>query len=149
MAAKDDFALQLSRFVTQAQSRVGQIQAGIKAELLISVVDGSTLTGSEGVPKDTFLLDASYSWKDVSAAKSQLSSNAAYAGVIEYDDPGFWDPTGVWDKGTLAHTHTKTGQRGSMRATIAGYQRIVSAVANGAAAKIRVQGLGEADGRNG
>ena len=146
--AKENFELQLTRFVASATSQVGQIQAGIKAELLKSVVDGSTITGSPGVPKDTFLLDASYSWKGT-AANSRLTSNAAYAGVIEYDSMSFWDPNGVWEKGDLTHTHTKTGQRGSMRITIAGYQKIVSSVARGVKARVRVVGLGEADGRNG
>lgn len=146
---REDFALQLTKFVASAKSRVGQVQAAIRDEVYKSVVDGSAITGSPGVPQDTFLLDASYSWKDLSPGRSQLSSNAAYAGVIEYDDPAFFDEHGVWDKTGLTHTHTRSGQRGSMRITIAGYPRIVAAVAQGVRHGTRVTGLGEADGRNG
>lgn len=148
-AANEDFALQLTRFVARATSQLGQIQAQLRDALMQSVVDGSTITGSEGVPQDTFLLDASYSWKDLSAGRAQLSSNASYAGIIEFDDPAFFDPNGVSDKAGLAHTHTKTGQRGSLRATIAGYPRLVAAIAQGTATRTAVIGLGESDGRNG
>lgn len=144
----EDFALQLSRFVASATSQLGQIQQAVKAEVYKSVVHGSTLTGSAGLPVDTELLRDSYSWKEVSRGKSQLSSNVAYAGIIEYGDEAFWDPNGVWEKGTRPHTYAKSGEpyRGSIRKTIAEWPRIVATYGKSSQ---KLTGLGEADGRNG
>jgi hypothetical protein len=144
----EDFALEISRFIAGTTSQLGQIQQAVKAEVYKSVVHGSTLTGSAGLPVDTKLLRDSYSWKEVSRGKSQLSSNVAYAGVIEYGDRGFWDPNGVWEKGTRPHTYEKSGEpyRGSIRKTIEGWSAIVAYYGK---SKQRLTGLGEADGRNG
>lgn len=147
--AKEDFALQLSRFVASATSQLGQIQQGVKDEVYKSVVHGSTITTSSGLPVDTQLLRDSYTWKEVSRGKSQLSSNVAYAGIIEFGGKEFWDPNGVWEKGTRPHTHEKSGEpyRASIRKTIAGWPAIVASV--NAKSKQRLTGLGESDGRNG
>ena len=143
-----DFALQLSRFVASATSQLGQIQRDVKNEVYQSVVNGSTITGSPGLPVDTALLRDSYSWKETSSGKSQLSSNVAYAGIIEYGDEAFWDSNGVWEKGARPHTHAKSGEmyRGSIRKTIAAWPKIVAYYGK---SKQRLTGLGEADGRNG
>lgn len=146
--AKDDFALQISRFITSSTSQLGQIQQAVKAEVYKSVVNGSTITGSAGLPVDTALLRDSYSWKEVSPGKSQLSTNVAYAGIIEYGDEAFWDPNGVWEKGARPHTHAKSGEpyRASIRKTVAGWPAIVATYGK---SKQKLTGLGEADGRNG
>jgi len=146
--AKDDFALQISRFIAGATTQLGQVQQAVKAEVYKSVVHGSTITGSPGLPVDTKLLRDSYSWKETSRGKSQLSTNVAYAGIIEFGDKAFWDPNGVWEKGTRPHTHEKSGEpyRGSIRKTIAGWPAIVAYYGKSSQ---KLTGLGESDGRNG
>lgn len=142
MARNYDFALELTRFVQKLGSMTAQLQQQVKEELRVSVVDGSSLTGSQGVPIDTNLLRESYTWKELGSAKSQLSSNRAYAGVIEFDDKRMYDPRGVWDKEGRTRTRLKTGQRGSVRITIAGWQNIVAHVAQGVKTKQTVTGSG-------
>ena len=146
--AKEDFALQISRFFASATSQLGQIQQLVKDEIYKSVVHGSDITKSPGLPVDTKLLRDSYSWKETSKNKSQLSTNVAYAGIIEYGDEAFWDPNGVWEKGTRPHTHAKSGElyRGSIRKTIAEWPAIVAYYGKSSQ---KLTGLGEADGRNG
>lgn len=138
----EDFAIQLTRWVAKQGSALDQIQQAVKDEVLNSVLNPSDITGSEGLPLDTKLLRDSWTWKETSRGRSELNSNCAYAGVIEFDDRGYWDPNGVWEKGDRPHTYERTGQRGSVRMTVAGWQQIVDAVAGGPSTRQNLRGLG-------
>lgn len=143
--ATNQLGVQVSRFVAGALTQLGQLQRDCLAEVQRSVVIGSVLTGSQGVPVDTKLLIESYRWTNRGSGNQIFSSDCAYAAVIEYRDPNFWNPEGVWEKGDRPHTHAKKGQSGSVRMTIAGWPAIVSFyAANGS--KQRISGTGPLSG---
>ena len=130
-----DFAADLARFAEQAALRANDVFVGTTVEVQRSVVEGSTLTGAPGQPVDTGFLKDSFVGRFTSKTTWELTTNVAYAPVIEantkaaYDDRGVPRPKGLPPQGGGSkHIKSTVGGPHSIAQTVAGFQRIVDAV---------------------
>ena len=123
------FGIQLTKFAAKLTSQAGQLQEACELEVEQSILDGSLITGSVGLPRDTLFLRESWTWKRRGGGRAQFTSDCAYAEVIEYGDRGYWKEEGTKRPEDLAHTHERTGQTGSVGTTVAGWPAIVAAYA--------------------
>ena len=139
------FGVQLTKFAAKITSQLGQIQEACELEVQESILDGSLITGSVGLPQDTHFLRESYKWKRQGGGRAQFTSDCAYAEVIEYGDRGYWKEEGTKRPEDRPHTHERTGQTGSVGDTVAGWPAIVAYYA-AQGAKQNLTGLGSAGG---
>jgi len=132
-----DFGIQLTKYTRGLLTQIGQMQEACELEVEQSILDGSLITGSVGLPRDTLFLRESWKWKR-RGGRSQFASDCAYAEVIEYGDRGYWKEEGTKRPEDLAHTHERTGQTGSVGDTVAGWPAIVAHYA----AEFKMRGSG-------
>ena len=132
-----DFTAQLSYFNDLAAERTRDTFVHATEEVQRSVVDGSELTGAPGQPVDTGFLKGSWIGEFVSATLWRLTTNVAYAPVIEhgereaYADEGVQRPAGLpstREPGVGGATTSTVGGQHSVAHTVTGWNRIVEFV---------------------
>jgi len=97
---------------------------GTVAEMKTSIVEGSTITGSQGQPVDTGNLRDSWQVEFITPESALISTNVVYAPMNEY---------GVTDDGRPYTQKSALGGRHSVALTLAGAQAVVDSVAKGLA----------------
>lgn len=131
------FERQLAHFVEMAEGRTRDAFVAATDEVQRSVVDGSDLTGAPGQPVDTGYLKGSWIGDFVSETSWRLTTNVAYAPVIEYGEREAFDAEGVRRPKELKSTRqpgagkgtlSTVGGRHSVTHTITSWPRILEFV---------------------
>ena len=135
------FRDQLHTFVEHVEGRTQAVFVGVTTEVQQAIVNGSALTGAPGQPVDTGFLKSSWIGAFITPTSWQLTTNVAYAPVIEegvraaYDAEGATPPAVFLDglpkgpRGGTKHVKSTVGGQGSVKLTRAAFQRIVDHVA--------------------
>jgi hypothetical protein len=107
------FSEDLARFAAKLKARNQLVFVNTASAVKGSIVDGSAVTGSPGQPVDTGTLKASWHLAFVSPTVADISTNVAYAPVIE-------------DNARGATLRSAVGGFHSVRYTVAGFERLVA-----------------------
>lgn len=127
------FASDLAAFVAKLKARNQLVFVNTASAVKTSITEGSPTTGAPGQPVDTGTLKASWQLTWPSTTMAQISTNIAYARVIEDNSRSSYDPKGVQpDKkkepagGTNRKGPSTVGGHHSVRYTVAGFERLVA-----------------------
>jgi len=119
------FADDIRRFGLVVETRSTEVFAGIVSALQDSIQNGSVVTGSPGQPVDTGNLRASWHSTFETPTKAIVSTNVVYAPSIE-------DGVSYAHGGTPMQLRSEVGGFHSVALSVAGFDRLVAAVAEGA-----------------
>ena len=106
------FADDLARFATKTQGKSNALFTNVASGVKESIVNGSAVTGAPGQPVDTGTLKASWQLTFESKNAALVSTNVAYAPVIEDNIRG-------------ATLRSEVGGFHSVKLTVGGFDRIV------------------------
>lgn len=129
------FADDLKRWTEKVQTKSHAVFVNTASAALESIRSGSPLTGAPGQPVDTGTLRASWHLTFESPTRALISTNIAYAPVIEENARTAYDPNGVQPKrapstdGGTRRIKSTVGGHHSVRQTRVNLQRIVDAEA--------------------
>ena len=121
------FADDLARFATKTQGKSNALFTNVASGVKESIVNGSAVTGAPGQPVDTGTLKASWQLTFESKSAALVSTNVAYAPVIEDNLRSSFNPRGVQperEPGRKAIKSTVGGSH-SVKLTVGGFDRIV------------------------
>ena len=126
----DDFRSSLSAFTLQTHGQLQRVVTKCSEHVHASITDGSPLTGAPGQPVDTGYLKASWTRTASSPVEWHISTNVAYAPVIEHNDRAFYNdagdtrPSGTGPGGK--HIKSTVGGNHSVELTRAAWPQIVA-----------------------
>lgn len=126
------FDAQLAEFLRKAEARRKAVFLNTVAAVKDSVVNGSSITGAPGQPVDTGTLKASWIAEFEGPESASISTNIAYAPVIEDNTRSAYNPAGVQPErkpvsegGTRRIGKSTVGGPHSVKMTVAGFERLV------------------------
>jgi len=129
-----DFGKRVKNWTLEIERGMNDLHVNASEKVRDSVVWGSDLTGAPGQPVDTGFLRNTWvaGFKFVQKLHARLSTNASYARIIEEDNPGAYDPSGMDrppDKKTTRPQggRSEVGGAHSVKMTVAGWKNIVRA----------------------
>lgn len=127
------FATDLAAFTAKLKARNQLVFFNTANAVKHSITEGSATTGAPGQPVDTGTLKASWHLSFESPAVAQISTNIAYAPVIEDNARSSYNPAGQQPTypdapagGTNRKGPSTVGGHHSVRYTIAGFERLVA-----------------------
>jgi len=106
------FADDLQRFAAKTQGKSNALFINVAKDVKASIVDGSAVTGAPGQPVDTGNLKASWQLTFEAKHSALISTNVAYAPVIEDNIRG-------------AKLRSQVGGFHSVKLTVGAFDRIV------------------------
>lgn len=119
------FDQDLNRFALKLDARVKAVFLGTAAKIHKSITMGSTTTGAPGQPVDTGFLRNS--WTLVNGPVSaDISTNVAYAPVIEHNLRTAYNPAGVMPRD---RTNPNGSSRRPVKSTVGGHHSVKLTVA--------------------
>lgn len=126
-------AEKIADMVRQIEARTQEIFVGTVVEAQRSIVEGSEITSAPGQPVDTGFLKGSWQLTFPSTTKATISTNVAYAPVIEEGVRSKFNINGrqrplVSEGGPRSNGPSLVGGQHSVKLTINGLQRIVDIV---------------------
>jgi len=121
------FADDLQRFAVKTQGKSNALFINVASGVKASIVDGSAVTGAPGQPVDTGNLKASWQLTFESKNSALVSTNVAYAPVIEDNLRSSFDPRGTMPEKDVLREPKKSTVGGfhSVKLTVGAFDRIV------------------------
>jgi hypothetical protein len=112
------FESDIQRFLAKVEARRHALFLNVASHTLESIKGGDPLTGAPGQPVDTGFLLNSWQLTDESATVKRISTNVAYAPVIEENARAAYDPRG------RPRPKEKGGNRPHIRSTVGGHHSV-------------------------
>ena len=121
------FADDLKRFAVKTQGKSNALLTNVASGVKESIVNGSAVTGAPGQPVDTGALKASWQLTFESKQSALVSTNIAYAPVIEDNLRSSFNPRGEMPKPIPGRKPIKSiiGGFHSVKLTVGAFDRIV------------------------
>ena len=121
------FADDLKRFAVKTQSKSNALFINVAKDVKASIVDGSAVTGAPGQPVDSGALKASWQLVFESKSAAMLSTNIAYAPVIEDNLRSSFNPRGEQPERKPGRKSIKSivGGSHSVKLTVGAFDRLV------------------------
>lgn len=121
------FADDLQRFAAKTQGKSNALFINVAKDVKASIVDGSAVTGAPGQPVDTGNLKASWQLTMEAKHSALISTNVAYAPVIEDNLRSSFDPRGAMPVKDALRKPIKSTVGGfhSVKLTVGAFDRIV------------------------
>jgi hypothetical protein len=130
------FNADLNRFVIKVKSRTNAVHFSLATKVHESITVGSATTGAPGQPVDTGFLRNS--WGLVrGATESSISTNVAYAPVIEHNLRSAYDAKGQQND----RTNPNGSSRRSVKSSVGGHHSVKLTV--GGADRLQAEALRE------
>ena len=131
------FGDEIHAFTVSMQAKTETAFANACALTLGSIQDGSAITGAPGQPVDTGTLKASWLLEFQDKDHATITTNIAYAPVIEDNTRTAYNPQGVKPKrpslkdGGTRRIKSTVGGHHSVKLTVAAWPKLVTAATNG------------------
>ena len=121
------FADDLKRFAVKTQGKSNALFINVAKDVKSSIVDGSAVTGAPGQPVDSGALKASWQLTFESKQSALVSTNIAYAPVIEDNLRSSFNPRGEMPEKDALRKLKKSivGGSHSVKLTVGAFDRLV------------------------